>query len=84
MSRGEEVLERRSYKGDMPATESGGFGIPSDLVLPTTNITFMGRECACPRRASDYLRVLYGDFNTIAYSYVDATSAENRRHLDEM
>lgn len=84
MSRGEEVLERRSYKGAMPTTESGGYGIPSDLVLPTTNITFMGRECACPRRAADYLRVLYGDFNTIAYSYVDAKAAENRRHLDEM
>jgi hypothetical protein len=82
-SNGEGVLERRIHKGDMPATDSGGYGIAPDLVLPTSTIEFMGRQCACPRHAAGYLGVLYGDFNTIAYSYVDAQSAENRRHLDE-
>lgn len=83
-SHGEAVLERRLPKGNMPTTDSGGYGVTPDLVLPTATIGFMGRECACPRDAVDYLRVLYGDFNTIAYSYVDAESAENRRHLDEV
>jgi hypothetical protein len=82
--RGESVLERRFHKGDMPATDSGGYGVAPELVLPTGTIPFMGRDCACPRLAADYLRVLYGDFNTIAYSYVDAQSAANRRHLDEV
>ncbi len=82
MSQGQPVLERRSSKGAMPATDSGGFGVARELVLPTSTIGLLGRDFACPGRPEDYLRVLYGDFNRIAYSYVDAGPAEVRRNLD--
>ncbi len=82
MSQGEPVLERRPPKGRMPATDSGGYGVARELVLPTSTIAFLGRDFACPSRPEDYLRVLYGDFNQIAYSYVDTGPAEARRDLD--
>jgi hypothetical protein len=82
ISHGEPVLERRPPKGRMPATDSGGYGVARDLVLPTSTIAFLGRDLACPRRPEDYLRVLYGDFNEIAYSFVDTGPAEARRDLD--
>jgi len=82
ISRGEPVLERRPPKGGMQATDSGCYGIARDLVLPTSTIAFLGREFACPSRPEDYLRVLYGDFNQIVYSYVDTGPAEARRDLD--
>ena len=81
-SQGTSVIERRPPKGDMPATDGGGYGVPSDLVLPTSKIAFLGRDLPCPRRAQDYLRVLYGDFNQIDYSYVDAGPAKARQQLD--
>ena len=82
MSRGKPVLMRRPPKGNMPAIEGGGFGVARDLVLPTSTISLLGRDCACPRHAEDYLRVLYGEFNEVAYSYVDAGPAAARSHLD--
>jgi len=82
MSQGQPVLERRSSKGAMPATDSGGFGVPRELVLPTATLDLLGRNFACPGRPEDYLKALYGDFNRIAYSYVDAGPAEARRNLD--
>ena len=91
VSHGEAVLERRSYKGDMPATESGGYGLAREIVLPTSTINFEGGEIASPRQPDTYLRVLYGDFREVEYTYVDAAAAETRRqaeldgkhHLDE-
>jgi hypothetical protein len=50
--------------------------------LPTSTISFLGRDLPCPRRAEDYLRVLYGDFNEVDYSYVDAGPAKARQQLD--
>lgn len=82
MSRGKQVLKRSSPKGSMPPVEDGGFGVDRDLVLPTSTISLLGRDCACPRHAQDYLRVLYGDFSQVAYSYVDAGAAAARSHLD--
>jgi hypothetical protein len=82
MSRGRPMLVRRPPKGNMPVIEGVGYGVARDLVLPTSTISLLGRDCACPRRPEDYLRVLYGDFNQIAYSYVDAGPAAARRHLD--
>ena len=76
------MFERRPPKGRMPATDSGGYGVARDLVLPTSTIAFLGRDFACPSRPEDYLRVLYGDFNQIDYSYVDTGPAEARRDLD--
>ncbi len=82
MSQGKQMLVRRPPKGNMPAVEGGGYGVARELVLPTQSISLLGRDCACPRQAEDYLRVLYGDFSQVAYSYVDAGPAAARSHLD--
>ncbi len=81
-SHGQAVLERRHYKGAMPATESGGYGVPREIVLPTSTIPFLGGEFACPRRPEAYLGQLYGDFQKIEYSYVDDARARARQPLD--
>lgn len=82
MSHGEAVLERKSHKGDMPATECGGYGVPRGLVLPTSTISFVGAELSCPNRPDTYLRVIYGDFEKVEYTYVDAAAAQNRLPVD--
>ncbi len=82
MSFGKAVLERRSYKGAMPATESGGYGVPREIVIPTSTIQFLGGNIACPNRPESYLRVLYGDFKAVEYTYVDAAAADIRREAD--
>ncbi len=82
ISHGEAVLERRSHKGAMPATESGGYGVPREIVLPTSTVPFLGRDVACPNQAEAYLRVLYGDFKKIEYTYVDAGPAKARARID--
>ena len=82
ISHGEAVLERRSYKGAMPATESAGYGVPRETVLPTSTIRFLGAEFACPNQTEAYLRILYGDFQTIEYTYVDSAPAKARARID--
>ena len=77
-SYGEVVLERRSHKGDMPATEGGGYGVPKEIVLPTSTIGFAGGRIACPSDPHAYLRVLYGNFEEIEYTYIDTTAVESR------
>ncbi len=82
MSHGDAVLERRSHKGDMPATGNGGYGVPQGIVLPTSTISFVGDNIACPNNPDTYLRVLYGDFEEIEYTYLDPAAAETRRQAD--
>ena len=82
VSYGEAVLERPSHKGAMPVTESGGYGLAREIVLPTSTLSFLGRDIACPNQAEAYLRALYGDFKTIAYTYVDAGPAKARARID--
>ena len=82
ISHGEAVLERRSYKGAMPATESGGYGVPQEIVLPTSTIPFLGGYFACPNQSQAYLRMLYGDFMKVEYTYVDAGPAKARARFD--
>ncbi len=82
ISHGEAVLERRSYKGAMPATESGGYGVPREIVLPTSTVPFLGGDFACPNRTEAYLRALYGDFKKVEYTYVDAVPAQARARID--
>jgi hypothetical protein len=82
ISHGDPVLERQSYKGDMPATESGGYGVPQEIVLPTSTIDFLGSTFDCPHKPEEYLRVLYGDFEDVEYTYVNAAAAETRRQAD--
>jgi hypothetical protein len=82
-SYGEAVLERRSYKGAMLETESGGFGVPQEIVLPTTTVPFLGDTFACPNQTNAYLRVLYGDFGEVEYTYVDKQAADARAEFDD-
>ncbi len=82
ISYGEAVLERRSHKGAMPATEGGGYGVPQEIVLPTSTIPFLGGDLACPNQIEAYLRVLYGDFKEVEYTYLDAAAVETRRQVD--
>ncbi|MAF47279.1 MAG: hypothetical protein CMM10_03355 [Rhodospirillaceae bacterium] len=76
------VLERNIRKGAMPSTESGGYGVPREIVLPTSTIEFLGDNIACPNQPEEYLRLLYGDFDEVVYTYVDAAAAKNRRPAD--
>ncbi len=82
VSRGQSVLERRIPKGAMPLTESSGYGVPREIVLPTSTIGFLGGNIARPNKPETYLRVLYGDFNEVEYTYVDAAAAKIRRQAD--
>ena len=82
ISHGEAVLERRSHKGAMPATESGGYGVPREIVLPTSTVPFLGGDFSCPNETEAYLAMLYGDFNKIEYTYVDAGPAKARARID--
>ncbi len=66
----------------MPLTESSGYGVPREIVLPTSRIDFLGGNIACPNKPETYLRVLYGDFKKVEYTYVDAAAAETRRQAD--
>jgi hypothetical protein len=81
-SHGEELLERRGHKGAMPATESGGYGVSPEIVLPTASVSFLGRDFACPKQSEAYLRLLYGDFKKVEYTYVEAAAAKARADID--
>ena len=83
VSYGEVVLERQSHKGDMPATEGGGYGVPKEIVLPTSTIGFAGVSIACPSNPHAYLRVLYGNFEEIEYTYIDSAAVESRHNAGE-
>jgi len=79
---GETVLRRRSRKGAMPVAENGGYGVQQEIVLPTSTVPFLGGDVSCPNQPEAYLRVLYGDFNKIEYTYVDSGPAEARARID--
>ena len=81
-SYGEWVLERRLKKGAMPLTESGGYGVPRDMVLPVSKINFLGKEMGCPSQPDAYLRVLYGDYDKPDYTYLATASATTRQQVD--
>ena len=66
----------------MPATENGGYGVAQGIVLPTSTISFVGGNIACPNKSETYLRVLYGDFEEVEYTYVEAAAAKTRRQAD--
>ena len=60
----------------MHLTESGGFGVPQEIVLPTSTIAFLGDDIACPNQPKEYLRLIYGDFDEVVYTYVEAAAAK--------
>ncbi len=84
ISHGVDVLERRSRKGAMPTTESGGYGVPQEIILPTSTVAFLGGNFACPNQSEAYLRMLYGDYNKVEYTYVDSGPANARARIDNV
>jgi hypothetical protein len=79
VSQGLSVLERRIPKGAMPLIENGYYGVPREVVLPTSTVHFLGDDFACPNQPNAYLHILYGDFEEIELTYVDTAAAETRR-----
>ena len=82
MSGGQSVLERQLLKGAMPLTESGRHGVPKEIVLPTSTINFLGDDISSPNQSEAFLRILYGDFEKIELTYVDARAAKARAQID--
>ncbi len=76
------VLERKTFKGAMPLTDSGGYGVSREIVLPTSTIAFLGSNIACPNLPKEYLQLLYGDFGKAVYTYVDTAAAKTRSRVD--
>jgi hypothetical protein len=62
--------------------EGGGFGVPQDIVLPTTTTEFLGKKIACPRQPDVYLELLYGNFKKIEYTYVAPAAAKVRAKME--
>ena len=81
-SGGQSVVERASLKGGLERTESGAYGLPTDVVLPPATVTLLGKQVSAPRDADAYLRYLYGDYAETRYSYMDAPPAKRRRAID--
>lgn len=81
-SGGQSVLERKLLKGAMPVMESGWHGVPKEIILPTSTINFLGDDISCPNQSEAFLRILYGDFQKIELTYVDADAAKARAEID--
>ena len=52
------------------------------MLRTAATIDFLGGKIACPNQPEAYLRILYGDFEQVEYTYVDAAAAETRRQAD--
>lgn len=81
-SSGQPVLERQLLKGAMPVMESGWHGVPEEIILPTSTINFLGDDISCPNQSDAFLRILYGEFQKIELTYVDADAAKARAEID--
>ena len=66
----------------MPTTESGGYGVPQEIILPTSTVAFLDGDFACPNQSDAYLRMLYGDYEKIEYTYVDSGPGNARARID--
>jgi hypothetical protein len=78
-SGGKRVLERLTGKAGIPVNESGKYGIPYDLVLPTSRLSAFGDSVCVPQSPDAYLQLLYGDYTKIAYTYIEPAAAAKRR-----
>jgi hypothetical protein len=78
VSYGQLILERQTHKGAFPITESGGYGVPLNIVLPTSTIQFLGGDISCPNQSEQYLRLMYGDFKKVEYTYLAVGPARAR------
>jgi hypothetical protein len=81
-SNGQSVVERMSPKGALERTESGGYSLPRDVVLPPSTVTFLGKEVSAPRDADAYLRHIYGDYAKTRYTYMDAQQVKRRPPIE--
>ena len=82
VSNGQPVLERPILKAQMPMTESGWYGVPEEVILPTSTVRFLGVDIACPNHAEFYLHILYGNFEETKLTFVDDAAAEIRHLID--
>ncbi len=82
-SYGQKVMERSLLKGAMSQTESGRYGVPVEMIMPTREIELLGKMVSCPRDSDAYLRTLYGNYTEVDYTYVDKEVAHTRRNVDE-
>lgn len=82
-SHGENVMERLLFKGTMPQTENGFYGVPVEMMMPTGEIELMGKMVSCPRDSDAYLRTLYGNYTEVDYTYIDNEAADSRKNVDE-
>jgi len=79
---GRPVLERQLLKGAMPVMQSGWHGVPKEIILPTSTISFLGSDIPCPNQPETFLQILYGDFRTVELTYVDKNAAKTRADID--
>jgi len=84
VSHGQSVFERQTHKGVLPMSESGWYGMPEDIVLPTSTIRFLDDDIPCPNQPQSYLRYLYADYQKVELTYVNSETAEARRSADEI
>lgn len=82
LSQGHAVVERRSKKGALPITDSGWYGLAEEIVLPTSTIRFLGNDIPCPNQPSSHLQAIYGDYQTVEYTYLSPEAAETRSSAD--
>ena len=78
LSGGKRVLERFTKKARMPVTENGKFGVPYDLVMPTSQLPVFGGAVFAPKDPNTYLQLLYGDYTTVEYTYIEPAAAAKR------
>ena len=77
------VLERKLLKGAMPVMQSGWHGMPTEIILPTSTINFLGSDIPSPNRPEAYLEILYGNFRSVELTYVDKNAAKVRADIDQ-
>ena len=79
----QKVMERILFKGAMPQTESGRYGVPVEMIMPMNEIELLGKMVSCPRDSDAYLQILYGNYTEVDYTYVDNEVAHFRKSVDE-
>jgi LicD family len=82
-SYGQKVMERPLFKGAMPQVESGGYGVPVEMMMPTNKIELLGKMVSCPNDSHAYLQTLYGNYTEVEYTYIDDKVANSRKNIDE-
>jgi len=82
-SNGNNVVDRFTSKGLLQKNRKGKFEMPSELVLPLSEISFAGRKVSCPAKPGDYLEAMYGNYTEVEYTWIEAVAANARRQIDQ-